>query len=523
MMESRNKLLSLAIAAVLAGCGSSPEKPSNDAGVESGKVAASQQVVATGEVAVKVEDAAPAVPAPVVAAPVVEKPAPVTAAPAPAPVPALEPASTPAPAPAAVAAPVVAPKAAQKIPTDPNTFLVMAERKTQAHPDYGHGQDAGFTVNGVQGKDLAVVRGEKYKFIVDTGVQHDFYLTTAPAGWGGGAYSDGVAGQFIYQGEVSFAPSANTPDLLYYQCRNHKYMGGKIYVLNKGDDLAKVKVAQAEQGGGVVKSAKPAMAVTEGAVKQKLGYAQMVTTSASAKRIEESGNAAAIGMLNDARKQVESAKAALAGGKLEEAMNQVNEGLRLMTAASRAITTESDMAAVNHKAKYDELVNSLHTYDGSYKRNVERAAKMKQPIKSKLDEAEYSRLVKEGQSLGGKGDYMAANKSLEKAQALITTVLTEMLHAQTVVYDTKFETPKEEFEYELARVENYEELVPLAIEERQPNARKLELIDGFVKKAAQIKSEGQGLAAKGDYKMAIMAMEAATSNLQQALRMAGVN
>jgi tetratricopeptide (TPR) repeat protein len=510
MMESRNKLLSLAIAAVLAGCGSTPEKPTNDAGVVSGKVATAQAVVAVPAVVMTEAEIAPA---PVAVAPVVEK-APV----APSSV------SVQAPAPVSVsttAAP--APKTDRKIPADPNTFLVVAERKAESHPNYGHGQDAGFTVNGVQGKELVVVRGEKYKFIVDTGVQHDFYLTTTPSGWGGGTYSDGVQGQFVYQGEVSFAPSANTPDVLYYQCRNHKYMGGKIYVLNKGDDIAKVKLAQAGQVSGSAKRVKPAMAVTEGAVKQKLGYAQMVTASSSAKRVEESGNAEAIGMLNDARKQVESAKASLAGGKLEDAMNQVNEGLRLMTSASRAITTESDMAAVNHKAKYDELINSLHTYDGSYKRNVERAAKTKQPLKSKLDEAEYNRLVKEGQSLGGKGDYAAANKSLEKAQALITAVLTEMLHAQTVVYDTNFETPKEEYDYELARVENYEELVPLAIEQKQPSERTLAMIDDFVKKAAQIKSEGQAIAAKGDYKMAIMALEAATSNLQRALRLAGVN
>jgi len=502
-MESRNKLLSLVVATVLAGCGSSPEKPSNDAGVESSvKVATSQQVVKTEKAA---EEKPAVAPAPVAAPPVVS------------------PASTPVTASATAAAPVSVSKAEHKIPTDPHTFLVVAERKTQAHPNYGHGQDAGFTVNGVPGKELVVIRGEKYKFIVDTGVQHDFYLTTAPAGWGGGTYSDGVEGQFVYQGEVTFTPNANTPDVLYYQCRNHKFMGGKIYVLNKGDDLAKVKQAQAGQDSGSAKSAKPTMAVTEGAVKQKLGYAQMVTTSASAKRIEESGNAEAIGMLNDARKQVESAKAELAGGKLEEAMNQVNEGLRLMTAASRAITTESDMASVNHKAKYDELISSLHTYDGSYTRNIERAAKTKQPLKSKLDEAQYNRLVKEGQALGGKGDYAAANKSLEKAQALITAVLTDMLHAQTVVYDTKFETPKEEYEYELARVENYEELVPLAIEQKQPAQRTLEMVDEYVKKAAQIKSEGQSIAAKGDYKMAIMAMEAATSNLQQALRLVGVN
>lgn len=503
MMDSRNKLLSLAVTAVLAGCGSAPEKPSVDVSVASGK-GESQQVVMADSV-VKAE-AAPVASAPAVA----EKVAPVAAAPA------------PAQSSASIVA-AAAPKSTHKIPADPNTFLVVAERKTQSHPDYGHGQDTGFTVNGVQGKDLAVVRGEKYKFIVDTGVQHDFYLTTAPSGWGSGTYSDGVEGQFIYQGEVGFTPNANTPDILFYQCRNHKYMGGKIYVLNKGDDLAKVKAAMAKQDVDPGKSAKRAMAVSESAVKQKLGYAQMVTGSASAKRIEESGDAGAIGMLNDARGQIESAKATLASGNLEDAMNQVDEGLRLMTAASRAITTDSDMAAVNHKAKYDELISSLHTYDGSYKRNVERAVKMKQPLKSKLDEVEYGRLVKEGQALGGKGDYTSANKSLEKAQTMITAVLTDMLHAQTVVYDTKFETPKEEYEYELARVENYEELVPLAIEQKHPNERTLGLIDDFVKKAAQIKAEGQAIAAKGDYKMAIMAMEAATSSLQRALRLVGVN
>jgi len=72
-----------------------------------------------------------------------------------------------------------------------------------------------------------------------------------------------------------------------------------------------------------------------------------------------------------------------------------------------------------------------------------------------------------------------------------------MLHAQTVVYDTNFETPKEEYDYELARVENYEELVPLAIEQKQPSENTLAMIDDFVKKAAQIKSEGQAIAAKG--------------------------
>ena len=494
MMKPKYTILSVAIAAVLAGCGGTTAEKKAEPVPEATVGAAVTEVRA-------VESLMPEVaPQP--------KPAPVVAVVQPAP----------------VAAAAATPKRKLNIPTDPNSFLVTASPKTNEHPSFGQGLNAGFDVNGKPGKEIVVTRGEKYKFIVDTGVQHDFYFTTNRAGWGSGTYTDGVEGQFIYKGEVTFEPSKTTPDLLYYQCRNHKYMGGKVYVLDKGEDLAKVKAAvESSVAGSKAKSGRAAAVVTAGAVKQKLGYAQMVIGSGSAKRIENSGDQQAISMLTNARGKIEAAKASLASEQLEQAMSQVNEGLRMMTAASRQITTESEMAGVNHKAQYEELSNSLKTYEGSYKRNSERAAKMKQSPKAKLDEAEYERLIAEGKSLAGKGDHAAANKSLHKAQAMITSVLTSMLHAQTVTYDKKFESLQEEYEYELARYENYEELIPLAVEQKQPSQRALELIDSFIQKAAKIREEGRAVAAKGDHKMAIMAVQAATSNLQRALRMAGVN
>ena len=497
MMKPKYTILSVAIAAILVGCGGSTAEKKTEIAPEKtvGPTAVKVVVSPAPEVEPKPQ------PQPVVEAKKVVKPV-VQAAPAPAP---------------------VAVKRKLDIPTDPNAFLVTASIKSNEHPLFGQGLDTGFDVNGKQGKEVVVTRGEKYKFIVDTGVKHDFYLTTNRVGWGAGTYTDGVDGQFIYKGEVSFEPNKKTPDLLYYQCRNHKSMGGKIFVLDKGESLAKVKAALAASDVGKKVKKRRTFAVTAGAVKQKLGYAQMVIGSGSAKRIESSGNHKAIAMLTNARGQIDAAKASLAGEQLQQAMTQVNEGLRLMTAASRQITTESEMAGVNHKAKFEELSNSLKTYEGSYKKNLERVAKLKQPLKAELDQAEYDRLVAEGKSLAGRGNHVAANKSLEKAQAMITSVLTNMLHAQTVTYDKTFETPKEEYEYELARYENYEELIPLAIEQKQPSQRALELVDSFVQKAGKIRDEGKDIAAKGDYKMAIMAVQAATSNLRRALRMVGVN
>lgn len=508
-MKPKYKILSIAVAAILAGCGgAATEKKTEATSLDSGgstNISVKPEVKPAESSSASMKMSEKAVEPEAVMA---DEPAPVAM-----------PAPTSAPAP--IAKP--APKRELKIPTDPNTFLVTSSPKTSEHPSHGRGVEVGFDVNGVPGKEIAITRGERYKFVVDTGVQHDFYFTTNAAGWGAGTYTDGVNGQFIYRGDVTFEPSNKTPDLVYYQCRNHKYMGGKIYVLDKGEDLAKVKAALATSVSSTTDSRRKTTVVSEGSVKQKLSYAQMVIGSGSAKRVESSGNQKAISMLNNARGQIDAAKASLDGGQTQRAMDQVNEGLRLMTAASREITTESEMAGVNHKAKYDELSNSLKTYEGSYQKNMERAKKMKQPVKATLDEAEYNRLTKEGHSLAGKGEHAAANKSLQKAQNMITSVLTNMLHAQTVTYDKNFETPQEEYEYELARLENYEELVPLAIEQKQPSKRAIDLIDNFVQKAAKIKGEGQEIAAKGDYKMAIMAMQAATSNLQRALRMAGVN
>ncbi|MBI3773769.1 MAG: hypothetical protein HY272_13860 [Gammaproteobacteria bacterium] len=496
MKQIKVKVLSLSIAAILAGCGgSTPEKQAD--------VAPSATTAAPR--------AASQAPTPNVAT---VTPPPMT--PPPAQAATVEPAAAKsAPKPATSSAPM-------KLSSDPNTFLITAVDKDESHPNFSKGSRMGFAVNGAQGKEIAVTRGQVYKFAVDTGIQHDFYLTTSPAGWGAGTYTDGVTGQFIYQGEVAFKPDQGTPDLLYYECRNHKYMGGKIFVLNKGDSLAKAKEAAGATEEAAVSGGQRAAVVTEGAVKQKLGYADMVLKSDSSHRIESSGDAAAIGMLKQARQQIDAARASLSAGKLDQAMDQVNEGLRLVNSASRSVTTESDMAAVDHKAMYGELISALGNYDISYKRNMDRLKKSGQKPKSVLDEAAYQRLLSEGKSLGGKGDYAGANKSLHKAQAMITVVLTDMLQSQTVVYDKSFETPKDEYEFELSRLENYEELIPLAIEQKQPAERALEMIDELVKKAAQIKREGAEVAAKGDYKMAIMAMEAATSNLQRALRLAGV-
>ena len=123
--------------------------------------------------------------------------------------------------------------AAQAGPAD---FTITSATKDKTHPYYGKGSDTGFVVNDVQGGSLVLVRGKTYTFDVETGVMHDFYLATKGVGWGASTLTEGVKGNFTYKGIVTFTPTAETPDTVYYACRNHKYMGGEIHIVNPGQE-----------------------------------------------------------------------------------------------------------------------------------------------------------------------------------------------------------------------------------------------------------------------------------------------
>lgn len=123
--------------------------------------------------------------------------------------------------------------AAQATPAD---FIITSATKDKTHPYYGKGSDTGFVVNGVQGGAVVLLRGKTYAFDVETGVMHDFYLATKGVGWGASTLTEGVKGNFTYKGIVTFTPTAATPDTVYYACRNHKYMGGEIHVVNPGQE-----------------------------------------------------------------------------------------------------------------------------------------------------------------------------------------------------------------------------------------------------------------------------------------------
>jgi hypothetical protein len=89
--------------------------------------------------------------------------------------------------------------------------------------------------------DLHLVRGNTYK-ICQTGesnVGHPMYISTSAIGGGADTFSSGVvrwtgvAGSPVSgEGYLHFTVPYEAPDLLYYGCANHSYMGGDVNISN---------------------------------------------------------------------------------------------------------------------------------------------------------------------------------------------------------------------------------------------------------------------------------------------------
>ncbi|MFQ5470101.1 MAG: hypothetical protein ACE5EH_07305 [Gammaproteobacteria bacterium] len=410
----------------------------------------------------------------------------------------------------------------EKPPGQEDLFVVNSGKKNPSHPFFNVGSNMGFIINDVQGRELIVIRGETYRFKVETGVQHDFYLSTSPVGWGAATLTDGVKGNFTYRGIVTFNPGAKTPDTVYYACRNHKNMGAKIHVVNKGEE-GKVVLGSKPASAKIGKvSSEPASSVDVNQVKQKISFADMfIMQSGAAKRITASDEAAAKDAYQQAQSKLAEAKKALEGGQAGAAKSLVDEALRHMSKASRLVPTVSQVE--EHKARFNELLKGLKTYEDSYKRNYERMVKKKGKENVKrVDLEKINAIVDEAKALADDGSYSEANKLLTKTQTTITSVLSEMLDDETMSYELVFATPAEEYEYELSRYQSYEELIPIAIEQKRPPKQTAELMTQFVEKAKSIQQQAVPEAESKNYKKAILMLQGATGHLQKALRIVGV-
>jgi len=479
-------------------------------------VAAEKPVVPQAPEPAKVEHA-PA-PAAKIAAPSTAEPPVAETKSQPAPVPSVAkvtvaPITTPAPTPPPV------------FKKGPNHFVITVAEKTPAHPNFGKGHHLGLVLDNVPGKSVVLKRGETYEFDVQTDPLHDVYFSTNPMGWGGGTVTEGVKGQFTYRGLIVVSPAENTPEIIYYQCRNHSSMGGKVVVVNKTASIADIDrlLAASDVAAGAdtgIAGSKKSNA--NDVAKQKIMLAELMLQSKSAKAAAEGGGEAAKNALSSANAKLQVARQESASGHASQALTLADEALKLVSVATQS--TSNEEAAKLQRGRYNEALETLRNFQDSHKQSFDRTVKKRGAAAAvDYDHGKVDGLVSEARALSDKGQHEKATQSLIKAERLVTQAIQTMLNAQTIVYDLNFETPADEYEYERKRFISYEELIPVAIEEKKPAEAVVKLMDTYVVKGRARQSEAEGKAKAGSYPEAISLMLAATEEIQRALRLAGVS
>ena len=121
-------------------------------------------------------------------------------------------------------------------------FSVIAGSKNHSHPQFGNGSANGYIIDGVQGKELTLIRGLTYTFSV-LAPGHPFFISTSIVGGPANLATEvtqGVVNSMVTAGDLFFTPDASHPSLLYYQCGAHSRMGWKINIIDQlpGGDLA---------------------------------------------------------------------------------------------------------------------------------------------------------------------------------------------------------------------------------------------------------------------------------------------
>ena len=411
-----------------------------------------------------------------------------------------------------------APKQAVPVSSGSDHFVVTAEVKDKSHPLFGKGHKMGFLVNNVPGKEVVLERGKSYRFDIATDPMHDVYISLKEIGWGSVPYSEGIEGMYTYKGTMTIKPDDKTPDLLFYSCRNHPYMGGKIHIVNPGET---VKIAKRTEVESDTSKSATKQEHSKADANQKIMFANMLMTSKNTQSITKSNIPEAVDLFNKAEKSLESAKNHLKAGNNNKAYTDAENAVALLKKSSKLVPNESELALMKDRNK--ELLVSVKDFEDSHKENYERIQKKQgNGAAVDYDKKKVGQLKASASDLAKKGDYRNANRNLQEAQRIITTAIHEMLNNQTIVYDLNFESAEEEYEYELKQFEGYAELIPIAVEQKKPAEGAKKLMESFVEKGTKLRDQAIQKAKEGDFPTAIAMLQDATKDVRRGLRMIGV-
>jgi len=238
----------------------------------------------------------------------------------------------------------------------------------------------------------------------------------------------------------------------------------------------------------------------------------------AARRVEGSGNAEAKKNIAAARDAYQKALVALKANDLTNADKQLNDAT-WMIGKARQLVPDPVSHNSEHRVRYAQMVASVESLKATYQRHLQRG---------RIQPASDPQMVRAVQLIDGakreaNADHLErANRTLAEAERLLMVNIGRVLGTRTIEYAQRFESPAEEYGFELDRNRSYTELIPIALAEFKPDSEAIRQVNYFVETNRQMREQARQFAGKQNYKDALAAIRGGTGYLQSALGAAGL-
>ncbi len=270
---------------------------------------------------------------------------------------------------------------------------------------------------------------------------------------------------------------------------------------------------------GLAAAQAPARALVEqkeAFVRRLLGDAQ------TAQRIAASGSAEAGRQMQSAGDLHARSLDHLQRGELGEADARLNDAMRAIGRA-RQLAPDRVQIAIERRLKNERLLSSVEGLRESYARHMRRVLGVPAdgPVRDALLEDVSERIGNARHLMSGERHAEAA-LTLQKAEEGLLHGLNRILDSATLNYALQFDTPADEYAFELERNRSYARLVPVALEELRPSPSAVELIERYVRSNEAVVDIAQRQAALREFGPAVHSVKTGTTYLQRALGAAGL-
>ena len=237
--------------------------------------------------------------------------------------------------------------------------------------------------------------------------------------------------------------------------------------------------------------------------------------SSAARKIELSGNEAAMAKRAEAIQIFEAASKHEYAELREE---QYNRAVALLYEAASLATSASD-GDDKVRRDLDNRQQSLDALLSAHKRIMDEKNST-EVHDALLDEIAADRLAAD--TLITEGKPGEAKAHIDRAYVATKLSVERARKGETLTRELSFDTPEDEYKYELDRNDTHRMLLKVLLDDKMKNERIRDRVEVHVTKSDELRDQAMSSAGSSEFETAIETMEKSTKELVMAIRSAGI-